>query len=328
MIIRIGKNLQSRENSGPSSGGCHVPRPATLCAMLVAATLSVVGCNSAPALASIQVIPNSASLTRIGETVQFKAIGTYQRPGSHPATMSDITSQVVWASSDVSVSTISSSGLAIATGGGNTTITASVGGTVGISSLTVSAGAAHVLTSIAIIPASGQQTVTSIGESNRFIAIGTYTTSPMTVDLTDQVSWQSSDVKVSTVNSAGLVLGNTAGTTTITAIGKSNIGADIAATSMLTVTTAVGGVVLPALTIYSVGLGTGTVTSVDGVINCTSVSGAGCTGNFVFGTAVTLTATPATGSTFGGWSSNCISISPNSCQITMNNNEPVGAIFN
>ena len=306
-----------------------MPRPATLCAMLVAATLSVVGCNSAPALASIQVIPNGASLTTIGETVQFKAIGTYQRPGNHPATMSDITSQVVWASSDVSVSTIgSSSGLATATGLGSTTITASVGGTVGISSLTVSTGAAHVLTSIAIIPASGQQTVTSIGESNRFIAIGTYTTSPMTVDLTDQVSWQSSDVKVSTVNSAGLALGNTAGTTTITAIGKSNSVADIAATSVLTVTTAVGGVVLPGLTIYSVGLGTGTVTSADGVINCTSVSGAGCTGNFVFGTAVTLTATPATGSTFGGWSSNCISISPNSCQITMNNNEPVGAIFN
>jgi List-Bact-rpt repeat protein/Big-like domain-containing protein len=305
-----------------------VSRPATLCAILLAATLSVVGCNSAPVLASIQVIPNGASLTTIGETVQFKAIGTYQRPGNHPATMSDITSQVVWTSSEVGVSTIGSSGLATATGSGSTTILASVGAVVGSSSLTVSAQAVRALTSIEIIPASGQQTVTNIGESNRFIAIGTYTTSPMTVDLTDQVSWQSSNVKVSTVNSAGLALGNTTGTTTITAIGKSNSGADIAATSVLTVTTAVGGVVLPGLTIYSVGLGTGTVTSADGVINCTSVSGAVCIGNFVFGTAVTLTATPATGSTFGGWSSNCISISPNSCQITMNNNEPVGAIFN
>jgi hypothetical protein len=150
----------------------------------------------------------------------------------------------------------------------------------------------------------------------------------MTVDLTNQVSWQSSDVKVATINPAGLALGNFTGTTTITAIGKSNSGAAIAATSNLTVGNAGGGVVLPALTVYRVGLGTGTVTSLDGVINCTSGGGAGCTGNFVFGTPVTLTATPASGSTFGGWSSNCIPDTATTCTVTMNNNEPVGAIFN
>src|ERR1035441_8319591 len=72
-----------------SIGGCSVPRPAILCAMLVAATLSLVGCTQPPSLQSIQVIPNGASLTTIGETVQFKAIGTYQRGGNHPSTTTD-----------------------------------------------------------------------------------------------------------------------------------------------------------------------------------------------------------------------------------------------
>jgi len=225
----------------------------------------------------------------------------------------------------VSVSTISSSGLATAVGSGGTTITASVGGTVGSSSLAVSAVAVHDLTSITVIPGTDQQTVTSIGEPSQFIAIGTYTTSPMTEDLTNQVQWQSSDVKVATINSSGLALGNFSGTTTITAIGKSNSGASIAGTSTLTVG-APGGVTLPALSVYEVGLGTGTVVSNPVGINCTS--GAGCTGNFVLGSTVTLTATPAAGSTFGGWSSNCIPTSPTSCQVVMNNNEPVGAIFN
>ncbi len=162
-----------------------MPRPIFLSSLLLIAALSLVGCSLKPTLSSIQVIPNGPSLTTIGETIQFKAIGTYNQ-GVHPATTSDITSQVLWTSSDVSVSTIGSSGLATAAGSGSTTIIASVGGTVGSSSLTVSAQAVRGLTSIEIIPSSGQQAVTSLGEPTQFIAIGTYTTSPMTVDLTNK----------------------------------------------------------------------------------------------------------------------------------------------
>jgi hypothetical protein len=307
-----------------------MPRPAILCAMLVAATLSLVGCTQPPSLQSIQVTPNGASLTTIGETVQFKAIGTYQRGGNHPSTTTDITSQVAWASSDVKVSTISSSGLGTATGSGSTMITASMnskdGVVLGNSTVTVNVtgAVAQDLISIAVIPSS--QTVTTLGEPSQFIAIGTYNTNPRTLDLTTQVSWQSSDVKVSTISSTGLALGNSFGTATITAIGKTNSGATITGTATLTESASGGGVVLPALTVYAVGLGSGTVVSSPAVINCTS--GNGCTANFPLGTTVTLTATPATGSTFGGWSSNCIPITGNSCSITLNNNVPVGAIFN
>jgi hypothetical protein len=210
------------------------------------------------------------------------------------------------------------------------TMNSSSGPVLGTSTVNVTAQATHDLVTIAVIPSG--QTITSIGEPSQFIAIGTFNTDPRTIDLTDKVTWQSSDVKVATVNSTGLALGNGVGTTTITAIESSNSKASITGTATLTQSPPPnppppsGGVVLPSLTIYTVGLGNGTVVSNPAVINCTS--GNGCTANFVLGTTVTLTATPAAGSTFGGWSANCLPNSATSCSIVMNNNTPVGAIFN
>ncbi len=51
------------------------------------------------------------------------------------------------------------------------------------------------------------------------------------------------------------------------------------------------------LTILKAGIGGGTVTSADGGINC----GPTCSKTYDLNTVVTLTATPATGSSFGGW---------------------------
>jgi len=89
---------------------------------VVLITICLVGCQASPNLASIQVTPNTATLTYTGQTVQLKAIGQYVHTG-HPGNTQDITSQVTWASSNTSVSTVSSSGLATATGVGSTTIT-------------------------------------------------------------------------------------------------------------------------------------------------------------------------------------------------------------
>jgi len=55
------------------------------------------------------------------------------------------------------------------------------------------------------------------------------------------------------------------------------------------------------LTVSDTGNGSGTVTSAPAGINC----GVDCTELYNYGTAVTLTATPATGSTFTGWSGAC-----------------------
>jgi hypothetical protein len=78
---------------------------------------------------------------------------------------------------------------------------------------------------------------------------------------------------------------------------------------------------------YSVGVnrtgtGTGTVTSSPAGITC----GGDCSETFSFGTSVTLTATPAAGSTFGTWTG-CDSVSSNTCTVLVNGVESVTASF-
>jgi hypothetical protein len=70
------------------------------------------------------------------------------------------------------------------------------------------------------------------------------------------------------------------------------------------------------------GTGAGTVTSSPVGISC----GASCLAAFTAGTTVTLTAAPASGSTFGGWSGACTGTG--SCTITLDADRSVTATFN
>ena len=60
------------------------------------------------------------------------------------------------------------------------------------------------------------------------------------------------------------------------------------------------------LTVTKAGTGSGTVTSAPTGINC----GSDCTENYTSGTSVTLTAAPASGSTFAGWTGDCAVYTP------------------
>ncbi len=75
------------------------------------------------------------------------------------------------------------------------------------------------------------------------------------------------------------------------------------------------------LTVAKVGTGTGTVNSAPAGINC----GATCSGSFASGTQVTLTAAPATGSTFTGWSAPCEGTG--ACVVTITAATTVTATF-
>ncbi|MBK8509997.1 MAG: hypothetical protein IPL51_15570 [Candidatus Competibacteraceae bacterium] len=67
--------------------------------------------------------------------------------------------------------------------------------------------------------------------------------------------------------------------------------------------------------------GSGTVSSSPAGINC----GADCSESYAGGTSVTLTAVPAAGSTFAGWSGDCTGAS--TCQVTVSSAKNVVAIF-
>jgi uncharacterized protein (DUF2141 family) len=75
------------------------------------------------------------------------------------------------------------------------------------------------------------------------------------------------------------------------------------------------------LAVTKSGTGTGTVTSSPQGIKC----GRNCTAKFLVGTVVTLTSTPAAGSTFGGWSGHCSG--SGACQVVMNGPRDVDANF-
>ncbi|GAB4217035.1 MAG: hypothetical protein Fur007_18270 [Rhodoferax sp.] len=76
-----------------------------------------------------------------------------------------------------------------------------------------------------------------------------------------------------------------------------------------------------ALTVSKSGTGSGTVTSSPTGIDC----GATCSASFSSGTSVTLTATPASGSSFAGWSGACSGTG--TCAVTMSAAQNVTATF-
>jgi hypothetical protein len=304
---------------------------ALMCSVLSLSALE--GCVSR-ALTSLQIVPAAGSETvSINQTAQFQALGIYTA-NNHESKTQNVTDATTWTSSNTAVATISKTGLATAVSAGTATITGSLNGNFGIvtasSNITVTGPpATRTLTALAIIPSS--QTVSVIGETAQFLAIGTYSAAPTTQDLSSQVSWVSSDVKIAQVSTTGLVTTVGGGTATITALATDPTAGIISATATLTATNAgTGSVLLPTLTVYKVGNGTGTVQAT-GTITSTVVidcgSGAQCIGNFPLNTTVTLTATPTSNSVFDGWSANCTPKSANSCTLTMTNNDAVGAVF-
>ena len=213
--------------------------------LLVSLILPFAGCGSSTEVDSITVSPTTASLAP-GATVQLTATASIGH-GDHPSSSQDITSTATWASSSASVATVSSTGMVTAVGAGTTTITASTQGYGGLitsnaASVTVtgsSGSGGGTLTSLSILPSA--QSVSSPGQTNQFLAIGT-TSSGATENLTAQVTWSSSSKQIATITPGGLATAVSQGTSTITAIANNADGSVVTGTATFTVT---GGVSEP-----------------------------------------------------------------------------------
>jgi uncharacterized protein YjdB len=167
---------------------------------------------TAAALSSIAVTPPNPSIAK-GTTKAFTATGTYSDGSTQ-----DITNQVLWGSSSIAVATVSnasgSQGTATGTGIGATTISATLGGKIGKTTLTVTAA---VLVSIAITPSAPH---VAKGYRLQLVATGTFSDGT-TQNLTTQATWTSSTRSVATVSNAagsrGVVTVRAAGTSTMSA---------------------------------------------------------------------------------------------------------------
>ncbi len=100
--------------------------------VLAILTLNATACSHAkitttftgtPVLISIAATPNPPPSLTLGNTQQFRAIGTYS-----DGSTSDITSQVTWSSDNTDAATINNSGLATGVASGIANITATFNG--------------------------------------------------------------------------------------------------------------------------------------------------------------------------------------------------------
>lgn len=158
----------------------------------------------ASVLQSIEVTPANGTVP-VGLTQNFQATGRFS-----DNEIRDLTSQVAWSSGSPAQATIDSSGLALGLVSGTTTIEARLGSVRGTTPLTVTPA---VLQSLDVAPVNS-----SLPKGNRrnFSAQGNFSDGSHR-DLTDEVSWASSDPTRASISNLdlhhgeaqGLALGNT-----------------------------------------------------------------------------------------------------------------------
>jgi hypothetical protein len=163
-----------------------------------------------PTLVSLAVTPANTSITK-DTTQQFTATGTYSDGSTQ-----NLTSSVIWSSTNTAVATITTAGLATGVATGNTTIQAASGTITGSTGLTVTT----TLVAIAVTPANAS---IAKGATQQFTATGTYSDGS-TQNLTNSALWASTNPSVATINSTGRATGAGVGSTTIQATSGSITG--------------------------------------------------------------------------------------------------------
>jgi hypothetical protein len=167
--------------------------------LLLCLVTAIVGCANPSGLDSVRVTPASQTINT-GQTAQLTAIGTFGN-AKHPSTQ-NITSTVTWSSTTPAVATVSATGIVTAVAAGTTTITAEAtafnGPVSSSTSVTVTGstggtggGSGGSILSLTIIPSG--IVFGSLGDSGQFLAIGTYSTAPTVRDVTNSVTWITSE---------------------------------------------------------------------------------------------------------------------------------------
>lgn len=152
-----------------------------------------------PNLTTITVGPSTPSVQQ-GGTVTLTATGTYD-----DGSTKNITGSATWSSSDVTLATVSSSGVVTGVASGKATITATSGTVSGSTSVTVT------LANLVSITATPSSTSISSGATQQFTAMGTVQGGGQ-IDITDSVTWHSSNEDAATIDATGLATAKTVAT--------------------------------------------------------------------------------------------------------------------
>ncbi len=204
---------------------------------------------TAAVLRQITITPPDLTVAS-GHPARFIALGTFTDQSQQ-----DVTTQVTWASSALAVAAVSnaegSRGTATTLAAGTARITATLGGVVGATTLTVTDS---VIEAIDVVPVGLSATpngfAVALGLVPQFIANCRFSDG-ITLDLTDRATWSSSAPAVARVSdfpgSRGAVFTNAVGVTTIQATLDGVIGAatlNVTDAEILTITVTPGGTTL------------------------------------------------------------------------------------
>ena len=163
-----------------------------------------------PLPTTVTVSPATAELAALGATVQLSA----QVQDQNGQVMSGAT--VTWASGAAAVATVDASGLVTAVANGTATITATAGSASGSATVTV----AQVVSSVTVVPA--EASFAALGDTVRLTAEAFDANGHPVAGA--ELSWETSDAAVATVDASGLVTAVANGTSTITATAGSASG--------------------------------------------------------------------------------------------------------
>ncbi len=158
----------------------------------------------APTLNSISIASGGASIP-LGISQQFSATGKY-----NDGSTKNLTNSVQWSSSQLTVLSIDSQGLATANALGTVTVTAMSGTVSATNQLQVGP---PTVTSFTVLP------VTSflyVGGSEQLTVLATFSDGS-TQDMTTSASWSSADSTIASISNQGVLLGAGVGDTTISA---------------------------------------------------------------------------------------------------------------
>ncbi|MDD2541356.1 MAG: Ig-like domain-containing protein, partial [Desulfuromonadaceae bacterium] len=165
--------------------------PSTISATFGGLTATTLLTVTVPVLQTITLVPANASILTVSST-SFQATGHFS-----DGSTADITSQVVWKSSNPAIATIASSGgVATTLSQGTTSISATLNGVSGASSLKVTGGT---LTGISLSAANMSLVKGTVG---RISATGTFSNGTSR-DITGAVDWSTANTTLATVVTSG-----------------------------------------------------------------------------------------------------------------------------
>jgi hypothetical protein len=179
-------------------------------AIIILGSCSNSGSSNGTTLQSITITASNLSIAK-GLTQQFTATGTFSDGSTQ-----DVTGSVTWSSSDQTVATITTGGLAKGVGVGSATIKG-VSGSVN-KSVTLQVTAATVVS----INLTATSASIAKGTTDQFSATGTFTDGT-TQNVTGSVTWTSLNTGIATLTAGGLATGVGVGTATIQATTSNNV---------------------------------------------------------------------------------------------------------